>query len=171
MAQSQVSAKKQQELQQQYTSYKNNLQQLADRIGNIEQETEEHKLTAFLFRLVLDTLKPLPGERKCFRMINGVLVERTVKDVMPALQTNSDGLKKVLEELVKQYKRQQEDMEKWKGATIKRTTFKLYSSDPGFTAILAWSIPESLKAPIPLKAPAEAVRAVSIGFSESGPVL
>lgn len=47
-------------------------------------------------------------------MINGVLVERTVKDVKPALETNSEGLKKVLEELVKQYKRQQEDMEKWK---------------------------------------------------------
>ncbi|KAL8626453.1 hypothetical protein Q9189_007852 [Teloschistes chrysophthalmus] len=107
MAQSQVSAKKQQELQQQYTTYKNNLQQLAERIGNVEQETEEHKL-------VLETLKPLPDSRKCFRMINGVLVERTVKDVMPALQTNWDGLRKVLDELVKQYKRQQEDMEKWK---------------------------------------------------------
>ncbi|KAI4249842.1 MAG: hypothetical protein LQ352_005534 [Teloschistes flavicans] len=126
MAQSQVSAKKQQgtsspnnqgsnchsltiqaELQQQYTTYKNNLQQLAERIGSVEQETEEHKL-------VLETLKPLPDSRKCFRMINGVLVERTVKDVIPALQTNSDGLRKVLDELVKQYKRQQEEMEKWK---------------------------------------------------------
>ena len=47
-------------------------------------------------------------------MINGVLVEKTVQDVTPALQTNSEGLKKVLEELVKQYKRQQDDMEKWK---------------------------------------------------------
>lgn len=47
-------------------------------------------------------------------MINGVLIERTVKDVLPALETNSDGLKKVLDELVKQYKRQQEEMEKWK---------------------------------------------------------
>lgn len=47
-------------------------------------------------------------------MINGVLVEKTVKEVTPALQTNSEGLKKVLEELVKQYKRQQEDMENWK---------------------------------------------------------
>ena len=72
-------------------------------------------LTAFLFsRLVLETLDPLPGDRKCFRMINGVLVERTVKDVIPALNTNSDGLKKVLDELVKQYKRQQDEMEKWK---------------------------------------------------------
>ena len=47
-------------------------------------------------------------------MINGVLVERTVKDVTPALQTNSEGLKKVLEELVKQYKRQEEEMDRWK---------------------------------------------------------
>lgn len=67
-----------------------------------------------LHRLVLETLIPLPQDRKCFRMINGVLVERTVKDVKPALETNSEGLKKVLADLVKQYKRQQEEMEKWK---------------------------------------------------------
>lgn len=47
-------------------------------------------------------------------MINGVLVERTVKDVKPVLQTNSEGLKKVLDDLVKQYKGMQDDMEKWK---------------------------------------------------------
>lgn len=47
-------------------------------------------------------------------MVNGVLVERTVKDVVPALQTNQEGLKKVLDELVKQYTKQQEEMEKWK---------------------------------------------------------
>jgi prefoldin subunit 2 len=47
-------------------------------------------------------------------MINGVLTERTVKEVVPILKTNSDGLKKTLEELVKQYKLKQDDMEKWK---------------------------------------------------------
>lgn len=47
-------------------------------------------------------------------MINGVLVERTVSDVLPALQTNAEGLKKVLEDLVKQYRSKQEEMEKWK---------------------------------------------------------
>lgn len=47
-------------------------------------------------------------------MINGVLVERTVKDVVPALKTNAEGLKKVLGDLVKQYKKQQDEMEKWK---------------------------------------------------------
>lgn len=62
----------------------------------------------------METLEPLPGERKCFRMINGVLVERTVKDVMPQLTTNADGLKKVLDDLLKQYTSKQEELEKWK---------------------------------------------------------
>lgn len=47
-------------------------------------------------------------------MVNGVLMERTVQEVRPAVQTTSDGLRKVLEELVKQYKKQQDDMDKWK---------------------------------------------------------
>lgn len=62
----------------------------------------------------METLEPLPQQRKCFRLINGVLVERTVKDVLPALKTNSDGLKQVLEELLKQYKGKQDEMDKWK---------------------------------------------------------
>ena len=30
--------------------------------------------------------------RKCFRMVGGVLVERTVKDVLPALVSNKDKM-------------------------------------------------------------------------------
>ena len=62
----------------------------------------------------METLEPLPQDRKCFRLINGVLVERTVKDVLPALKTNSEGLKQLLEELLKQYKGKQDEMDKWK---------------------------------------------------------
>ena len=67
-----------------------------------------------LSRLVIETLNPLPKDRKCFRMVNGVLVERTIEDVLPALKTNSDGLKQVLEELLKQYKLKQNELDSWK---------------------------------------------------------
>lgn len=65
-------------------------------------------------RLVIETLNPLPQDRKCFRMVNGVLVERTIKDVLPLLKTNSDGLKQVLEEMLKQYKSKQTELDNWK---------------------------------------------------------
>jgi hypothetical protein len=52
-------------------------------------------------------------------MINGVLVERTVGDVLPQLQSNSDNMNKVLVELAKQYKTKQDDMEKWKVSSKK----------------------------------------------------
>ncbi|KAJ5740503.1 Prefoldin [Penicillium malachiteum] len=106
-SQKQIDPKKQQELQGQYTNFKNTLQQLAQKIGDIEQEAEEHKL-------VIETLGPLPEERKCFRMVNGVLVERTVKEVLPNLKTNSEGLQQVLEDMLKQYKTKQTELDTWK---------------------------------------------------------
>ncbi|RMZ87791.1 hypothetical protein DV736_g4991, partial [Chaetothyriales sp. CBS 134916] len=100
-ATNEAAVRKQQDLQTQYTNYKNTLQSLAQKVGEIEQEIEEHR-------------SPLPHNRKCFRLTNGVLVERTVKDVLPALKTNSDGLKQLLDELMKQYKAKQDEMDQWK---------------------------------------------------------
>jgi prefoldin subunit 2 len=60
-------------------------------------------------------------------MINGVLTERTVKEVVPILQTNSSGLKQALEELVKQYKLKQDEMEKWKVRVQRTRRPKMYT--------------------------------------------
>lgn len=79
-------------------------------------------LTVRLERLVVETLEPLPQDRKCFRMVNGVLAERTVKDVLPLLKTNSDGLKQVLEEMLKQYKTKQSELDSWKVRTVNDRT-------------------------------------------------
>ena len=41
---------------------------------------------------MIETLDPLDKGRKCFRMIGGVLTQRTVGDVLPALQQNQEGV-------------------------------------------------------------------------------
>lgn len=47
-------------------------------------------ITNYSFRIVIDTLKNVDPKRKCYRMIGGVLCERTVEDVMPTLVTNKE---------------------------------------------------------------------------------
>ena len=50
-----------------------------------QQEVSEHDL-------VIRTLEPLEGGRKCFRLVGEVLVERTVAEVLPAVKKNRDNL-------------------------------------------------------------------------------
>ncbi|KDN38931.1 hypothetical protein K437DRAFT_239795 [Tilletiaria anomala UBC 951] len=98
-----------QEIVQIYQGKRNELQALAQKIGELEGEADEHKL-------VIETLleaRAKDPSRKCFRLIGGVLVERTVKDVLPALTGNSDGLKHMLELLVKQYAEKEKDLQEF----------------------------------------------------------
>ncbi|CAB4387972.1 unnamed protein product [Rhizophagus irregularis] len=91
-----------QEITAQFNTMKTELQNIAQKIGELESEADEHKA-------VIDTLSPLNGDRKCFRLVNGVLLERTVKDVLPALQTNHDGVKNIMNNLVHSYKTKEEE--------------------------------------------------------------
>lgn len=56
-------------------------------------------MALFIFSIVIETLKNVNEDRKCFRLIGGVLTERKVKDVLPALQTNTERLKELIEKL------------------------------------------------------------------------
>lgn len=61
---------------------------------------------------MISTLQPLlesAPSRKCYRLIGGTLVQRTVIDVYPALETNYSGIKEVLDALVKTYKGKEEE--------------------------------------------------------------
>ncbi|QSL65717.1 hypothetical protein MERGE_003031 [Pneumocystis wakefieldiae] len=98
--------KNESDLSQQYNLYKQSLQQLAQKIVDLEVESNEHAL-------VIETLMNHPSERKCFRMIGGVLVEKNVKEVLPSLKTNQEGIKSMIDQLSKQYKSQEEQFNKW----------------------------------------------------------
>ncbi|KAF9184351.1 hypothetical protein BGZ51_003372 [Haplosporangium sp. Z 767] len=91
-----------QELTQTYNTMKSELNSLAQKIGELETEADEHTL-------VVDTITPLDPDRKCFRLVGGVLVERTVKEVLPALKTNQEGIRNVTMQLVQKYKAKEDE--------------------------------------------------------------
>lgn len=59
---------------------------IASKVNAMEMDKTEHTL-------VIQALEPLPKERKCFRMIGNVVVERTVAEVLPAVQKNRDQVR------------------------------------------------------------------------------
>ncbi|TRY93530.1 hypothetical protein DNTS_022857 [Danionella cerebrum] len=65
---------------------------MASKAAEFEMEINEHSL-------VIETLKEVDPSRKCFRLVGGVLVERTVKEVLPALENNKEQISKIVESL------------------------------------------------------------------------
>lgn len=71
-----------------YNRLSNEIREIHTKVFEIETQMEEHDLVA-------DALEPLPAERKCFRLIGGVLVERTVAQVLPVVKDNAKQLRGV----------------------------------------------------------------------------
>ncbi|KAG4106118.1 Prefoldin beta-like protein [Neocallimastix lanati (nom. inval.)] len=92
-----------QEIVAKFQSLKQELQSISTKVGELETEKDEHEL-------VIQTLKPLNSDRKCFRLIHGVLVERTIKDVLPAVENNLVGINAIISQLVQTYKKKEEEL-------------------------------------------------------------
>ena len=60
-------------------------QELTRKINELDMDRTEHGL-------VIDALKPLDSDRKCFRMVGDVVVERTISEVAPAVIKNRDAI-------------------------------------------------------------------------------
>ncbi|XP_036968875.1 prefoldin subunit 2 [Acanthopagrus latus] len=63
---------------------------MASKAAEFEMDINEHSL-------VIETLKDVDPSRKCFRLVGGVLVERTVKEVLPALESHKEQISKIIE--------------------------------------------------------------------------
>ena len=80
-----MTTQKEQEIVQKFQSLKQEMQQIAQKIGELEQEKEEHSM-------VIETLKPAPSSRTCYKLIGGILVEKTVGEVLPTVVANMVGV-------------------------------------------------------------------------------
>jgi|Transcript_81389 prefoldin subunit 2 len=83
-----------QEVIERYNELRQEYSTVAQKISEIEMDRSEHKL-------VLDALQSLEPERKCYRLVGGVLVERTAAEVRPAVGSNVEGMEELLKQLNK----------------------------------------------------------------------
>ena len=67
----------------QYNELVQDSQRTVRKIAELEMERNEHKL-------VEETLQPLKSERRAYRLVGEVLVERTVGEVLPSVKKNRE---------------------------------------------------------------------------------
>lgn len=89
-----------------YKSLRAEVRQMAEKIAELEAETTEHDR-------VIQTLNELPKDRRAYRMVGGVLVERTVQEVLPAVTANRDGIAQVLAQLNDNIKQKEKAADEW----------------------------------------------------------
>ncbi|EER09390.1 prefoldin subunit, putative [Perkinsus marinus ATCC 50983] len=83
---------------------------IVSKIAELEQESKEHGL-------VLGAFDKVPEDRRCYRLVGGVLVERTVKDFRPVVEDNKarmdEALKSLSDMLSEKTKAMEEIIEKY----------------------------------------------------------
>eukprot|EP00440_Ansanella_granifera_P067720 gb/GFBE01073461.1/.p1 GENE.gb/GFBE01073461.1/~~gb/GFBE01073461.1/.p1 ORF type:complete len:140 (+),score=48.79 gb/GFBE01073461.1/:1-420(+) len=84
-----------QQVQATYQQIEKEINVMMNKIAELEQESSEHSLVIKAF----DKVEPT---RRCFRMVGGVLVERTVAEVRPAIDGNLEKIQQATSELRKQ---------------------------------------------------------------------
>lgn len=68
-----------------FKELRSHIPQLAGKLNDLSAECAEHEG-------VVKALEQLDPDRKCFRLVGDVLVERTVEEVLPAVKSNKDQM-------------------------------------------------------------------------------
>uniref|UniRef100_A0A7S0LVU9 Prefoldin subunit 2 n=1 Tax=Cryptomonas curvata TaxID=233186 RepID=A0A7S0LVU9_9CRYP len=71
---------------------KNECNVIAQRISSLEQERDDHDVVQAI-------LGDFPPARRCYRSVGGILMERTVADVVPEIRSEWGKLSKAIQEL------------------------------------------------------------------------
>eukprot|EP00958_Prasinococcus_capsulatus_P002867 scaffold246_cov414-Prasinococcus_capsulatus_cf.AAC.34 len=87
-----------------FNDLREQVNQIYQKINELEMQNTEHKL-------VLTTIGKMEKERKCYRLVGGVLVERTVGEVIPAVERNKEGLTELVKKLTEQLELKKKEMD------------------------------------------------------------
>ena len=71
---------------------RNECKAVLEKISELEQERDDHEM-------VSTVLSDFPPSRRCYRSVGGVLMERTVSDIVPEIRSEWVKLSKALSEL------------------------------------------------------------------------
>ncbi|KAH3670595.1 hypothetical protein OGAPHI_001110 [Ogataea philodendri] len=94
-------------LQAKYDNFQQTIESLNTKIVQLHAQADEHAV-------VLETLKEVPAERRCYRMIGGSLVELRAGEASKVLAENLQGMKSTTEKLTEELKTQQKQFLDWK---------------------------------------------------------
>lgn len=90
-----------------YRQMNSELQSMVQSYTKFEMDRNEH-------RLVEETLEPMDPDRRAFRLVGGVLVERTIREVLPTVTENRKKLDDLIEQVKTQMETKQKDVSAWK---------------------------------------------------------
>lgn len=108
---------KAQVLQRQYNKYQEDVTELQTQVSTFQSQLAEHSIVD----KTLSSLEPAKREnRKCFKMVGGVLVEKTVDEVIRLLDADIKGLQKQKDAAEGLLAKTRKEMETWmKGNNVK----------------------------------------------------
>mmetsp|Transcript_32069 Transcript_32069/g.73780 ORF Transcript_32069/g.73780 Transcript_32069/m.73780 type:complete len:112 (-) Transcript_32069:318-653(-) len=84
-------------------------------------------------RLVEKTLTPLEESRRAFRLVGDILVERTVGEVLPSVESNRKNIDEVLGSLTVRLQEKQKETLEWKNKYNIRTQEEVQASNGSVT--------------------------------------
>eukprot|EP00656_Telonema_subtile_P017005 TRINITY_DN19021_c0_g1_i2.p1 TRINITY_DN19021_c0_g1~~TRINITY_DN19021_c0_g1_i2.p1 ORF type:complete len:178 (+),score=68.96 TRINITY_DN19021_c0_g1_i2:132-665(+) len=87
----------------QFQKLKTEKNELSSKMAEIKMDKNEHEMC-------IKTMAPFDASRKCWRLVGGVLVERTVGEVLPAIKENVANIDELLAKLDKMHDDKESEM-------------------------------------------------------------
>ena len=92
---------------QTYKKLESEVSQLGAKYRELKGESDEHGL-------VIDQLSKLNNDRTAYRLIGGVLVQKTVGEILPTVTENRNGIEQLMKVVDEQHKKKLEERKTYK---------------------------------------------------------